>query len=109
MMPRYIDAEDFAKRLAMEVYMAEDEDFTQAFVKGMQLVKKAEDATPTADVVPRAEVSEMFHEIFEIIKKYEFDALTAKENYGVFQVRNFGCDIMKLQEKYNITDTALKK
>lgn len=52
---------------------------------------------------------EIFHEIFEIIKKYEFDALAAKENYGVFQVHNFGCDIMKLREKYGITDTAPKE
>ena len=39
-MARYIDAEQFAKNLSMLVYMAEDEDFTQAFVKGMQLVKE---------------------------------------------------------------------
>lgn len=62
-MARYIDAEDFAKRLAMEVYMAEDEDFTQAFVKGMQLVKKAEDETPTADVVPRVEYEELIYKL----------------------------------------------
>lgn len=49
-MARYIDADIFQKNLSMEVYMAEDEDFTQAFVKGMQLVKKAQDETPTADV-----------------------------------------------------------
>lgn len=56
--------------------------------------------------IKREVAREMFHEIFEIIKKYEFDALVAKENYGVFQVRNFGCDIMKLREKYNITDNT---
>lgn len=49
-MPRYIDAELFDKNLAMEVYLADDKDFTQAFVRGMELVKKAENETPTADV-----------------------------------------------------------
>ena len=53
-MARYIDAELFAKNLSMLVYMADDEDFTQAFVKGMQLVKDAENMTPTADVVPKS-------------------------------------------------------
>ena len=50
MMARYIDAELFDKKLAMEVYFADDEDFTKAFVRGMELVKKAENETPTADV-----------------------------------------------------------
>ena len=50
-MARYIDAELFDKKLAMEVYLADDEDFTKAFVRGMELVKKAENKTPTADVV----------------------------------------------------------
>ena len=50
-MARYIDAELFAKNLAMEVYFADDEDFTKAFVRGIELVKKAETETPTADVV----------------------------------------------------------
>lgn len=49
-MPRYIDAELFSKNLTMQVYLADDEDFTKAFVKGMELVKKAEEETPTADV-----------------------------------------------------------
>jgi hypothetical protein len=49
-MPRYIDAELFSKNLMMQVYLADDEDFTKAFVKGMELVKKAEEETPTADV-----------------------------------------------------------
>lgn len=49
-MPRYIDAELFSKNLMMQVYLAEDEDFTKAFVRGMELVKKAEEETPTADV-----------------------------------------------------------
>lgn len=49
-MPRYIDAELFSKNLMMQVYLADDEDFTTAFVKGMELVKKAEEETPTADV-----------------------------------------------------------
>lgn len=49
-MPRYIDAELFSKNLTMQVYLADDEDFTTAFVKGMELVKKAEEETPTADV-----------------------------------------------------------
>ena len=49
-MARYIDAELFDKKLAMEVYLADDEDFTKAFVRGMELVKKAENETPTADV-----------------------------------------------------------
>ena len=49
-MPRYIDAELFDKKLAMEVYLADDEDFTKAFVRGMELVKNAENETPTADV-----------------------------------------------------------
>ncbi len=49
-MPRYIDAELFSKNLMMRVYLADDEDFTKAFVKGMELVKKAEEETPTADV-----------------------------------------------------------
>ena len=49
-MPRYIDAEIFDKNLMMEVYLADDEDFTKAFVRGMELVKKAEEETPTADV-----------------------------------------------------------
>lgn len=49
-MARYIDAELFDKKLAMEVYFADDEDFTKAFVRGMELVKKAENETPTADV-----------------------------------------------------------
>ena len=50
MMARYIDAELFDKKLAMEVYLADDEDFTKAFVRGMELVKRAENETPTADV-----------------------------------------------------------
>ena len=50
MMARYIDAELFDKKLAMEVYLADDEDFTKAFVRGMELVKKAENEIPTADV-----------------------------------------------------------
>ena len=49
-MSRYIDAELFSKNLMMQVYLADDEDFTKAFVKGMELVKKAEEETPTADV-----------------------------------------------------------
>lgn len=49
-MPRYIDAEIFDKNLMIEVYLADDEDFTKAFVRGMELVKKAEKETPTADV-----------------------------------------------------------
>lgn len=49
-MSRYIDAEIFDKNLMMEVYLADDEDFTKAFVRGMELVKKAEEETPTADV-----------------------------------------------------------
>lgn len=49
-MPRYIDAELFSKNLTMQVYLADDEDFTTTFVKGMELVKKAEEETPTADV-----------------------------------------------------------
>lgn len=49
-MPRYIDAELFSKNLMIQVYLADDEDFTKAFVKGMELVKKAEEETPTADV-----------------------------------------------------------
>lgn len=49
-MARYIDAELFDKKLAMEVYLADDEDFTKAFVRGMELVKKAENETPIADV-----------------------------------------------------------
>ena len=49
-MARYIDAELFDKKLAMEVYLADDEDFTKAFVRGMELVKKAENEIPTADV-----------------------------------------------------------
>lgn len=49
-MPRYIDAEIFDKNLMIEVYLADDEDFTKAFVRGMELVKKAEEETPTADV-----------------------------------------------------------
>lgn len=32
-MARYIDAELFDKKLAMEVYLADDEDFTKAFVR----------------------------------------------------------------------------
>ena len=50
MMARYIDVELFDKKLAMEVYLADDEDFTKAFVRGMELVKKAENEIPTADV-----------------------------------------------------------
>lgn len=49
-MSRYIDAELFDKNLMIEIYLAEDEDFTKAFVRGMEFVKKAEDETPTADV-----------------------------------------------------------
>lgn len=49
-MSRYIDAELFSKNLMIQVYLADDEDFTKAFVKGMELVKKAEEETPTADV-----------------------------------------------------------
>lgn len=49
-MSRYIDSELFSKNLMMQVYLADDEDFTTAFVKGMELVKKAEEETPTADV-----------------------------------------------------------
>lgn len=49
-MPRYIDVELFSKNLMMQVYLADDEDFTTAFVKGMELVKKTEEETPTADV-----------------------------------------------------------
>lgn len=49
-MPRYIDAELFSKNLMMQVYLADDEDFTKAFVRGMELVKKAEEETPTVDV-----------------------------------------------------------
>ena len=49
-MARYIDVELFDKKLAMEVYLADDEDFTKAFVRGMELVKKAENEIPTADV-----------------------------------------------------------
>lgn len=49
-MPRYIDAELFSKNLMMQVYLADDKDFTTAFVKGMELVKKAEEETSTADV-----------------------------------------------------------
>lgn len=49
-MPRYIDAELFSKNLMIQVYLADDEEFTKAFVKGMELVKKAEEETPTADV-----------------------------------------------------------
>ena len=49
-MARYIDAELFDKKLAMEVYLADDEDFTKAFVRGMELVKRVENETPTADV-----------------------------------------------------------
>lgn len=43
---------------------------------------------------------EIFKEIFTIIRAYEFDALVAKENYGIMQVRNFGTDILKLKKKY---------
>lgn len=49
-MSRYIDAELFDKNLAMQVYFADNEDFTKAFARGMELVKKAEEETPTADV-----------------------------------------------------------
>lgn len=49
-MSRYIDAELFSKNLMIQVYLADDEEFTKAFVRGMELVKKAEEETPTADV-----------------------------------------------------------
>ena len=49
-MSRYVDAKLFSKNLMMQVYLADDEDCTKAFVKGMELVKKAEEETPTADV-----------------------------------------------------------
>ena len=56
---------------------------------------------PPADVAPKSEVArEIFKEILNIIRAYEFDALTAKNDYGVFQVRNFGAEILKLKKKY---------
>ena len=46
------------------------------------------------------EVAKIFKEILTIIRSYEFDALVAKENYGIILVRNFGTDILKLKKKY---------
>ena len=53
-----------------------------------------------ADAIKAMVAREIFEEILNIIRAYEFDALTAKNDYGVFQVRNFGAEILKLKKKY---------
>ena len=104
-MPRYIDADTVNEKIDnIQNLLGSNEN--EPCYKGLALAREFINETPTADVVPRAKVSEMFHEIFEIIKKYEVDALTAKENYGVFQMLNFGCDIIKLYERCVITDNT---
>ena len=118
-MARYIDAEDFAKRLAIYVYMAEDEDFTKAFVKGMELVKKAENETPTADVILKHEVGalklemakEIFAELDEIVRKrynqHIFsEDLESEEKESVMDFEgDVSYDILKLKKKYLEGDT----
>lgn len=73
-----------------------------------ELLDRAADYIETLER-EKAEVVKIFDEIFNIIRAYEFDALIAKENYGVFQVRNFGTDILKLRQKYTEgTDNAVQ-
>jgi hypothetical protein len=110
-MPRYKDIDAILKKLPDDLpYKAS--------------VKRVLMQAPEADVVPRSEVEELkkayaiyeeitglkqakqevardiFKEILNIIRGYEFDALTANESYGVFLVRNFGSEILKLKKKY---------
>lgn len=116
-MARYIDAEKLITHLKDEIEgvktpmggRAQGKTLAYGTALGLKMAISFAETLPEEDVVLRAEVNKIFHEIFEIIKKYEHDALAAKENYGVFQVRNFGCDIMKLREKYGITDNTRKE
>ena len=92
-MARYIDADKIPYYLNIS---------EEAPIEGRQIAFKSDiEKIPTADVAPRVEVArEIFEEIFNIIKAYEFDALIAQESYGVFQVRNFGAEILRLKKKY---------
>ena len=49
-------------------------------------------------------VNQLFKEILILIRTYEHSAMIAKNDYGIFQVRNFGTDILKLKEKYKEED-----
>ena len=44
-------------------------------------------------------VNQFFKDILNLLRTYEYSAMIAKNNYAIFQVRNFGADILKLKEK----------
>ena len=52
---------------------------------------------------------EIFKEILNIIRAYEFDALISNNDYAVFQVRNFGTEILKLKKKYTDSESGLSQ
>ena len=81
----------------MYIYTKDDGDWMEAERAAREWIQDVNDKIQKA----RIEVArEIFEEIFTIIRAYEFDALVAKENYGIMQVRNFGTDILKLKKKY---------
>ena len=85
-MPRYKDIDAILKKMPDDLpYKAS--------------VKRVLMQAPEADVVPRKEIESIFAEIFNIIRRYEFDALVANESYGIFLVRYFGSEILKLKNK----------
>lgn len=49
-MTEYIDRKKFDEYMTMQVYLADDEDYTQGLVKAMKMVREAEEHSIAADV-----------------------------------------------------------
>ena len=67
---------------------------------GLKMAKSYVETLPTADVVPRSEVGEIFEEIGKILYKYDKIAERDKSEYGELIVGDIGYAISELKKKY---------
>jgi hypothetical protein len=98
---RYIDAEALTDHM-LERYneLCEEcgdyDHYTTGYGDAIDVIENA----PTADVVPKSEVEEIFKKLLNIIRNYSYDAMRCGNNYGITQAEYIGIDILELKKKY---------
>ena len=90
-MARYIDADALTEHI-QKLKVVTDDWFGMGIARGIERAETAIQMQPTADVVPRSEVAEIFEEIEKLTNRWL--------NEADYSVGEFSYDLTELKEKY---------